>query len=151
MRLAAMNIPPASMMTMPEKLSLTTWASVAPASGLPRSTRSPALTAEARCPKLISRFQTTKPLRTMRPASLATVNGAGLWPVSARVSPELVNRHGVIGLAGIEPVRREIVVVRRVREVLRLEAEPIALAILLAGRAIGRTVEEVAGIELQAR
>ena len=42
-------------------------------------------------------------------------------------------------------------VVGRIGEVLRLEREPVALAVLAAAGAVQRAVEEVAGVELDPR
>ena len=53
--------------------------------------------------------------------------------------------------AGIEPRGRKVGTVRRVRPGLRLQAERVGLAIELSALAGERAVEEIAGIELQAR
>src|SRR6476620_9648059 len=54
-------------------------------------------------------------------------------------------------LAGAEDGRREVGLVGRVREVLGLEAEAVALAVGAAGCADERAGQEIAGVELDAR
>src|SRR5205814_3603699 len=61
---------------------------------------------------------------------------------------ELVDRRLMIGLAGLELGGRELWVVRRIREVLRLQAKCRAMAVNLSTLAVNRAVEEVASIEL---
>ena len=64
---------------------------------------------------------------------------------------EPVDRPRPVRLVRPQDRRREVRVVRRVGEVLRLERQAVALAVLAAGRAVQRAVEEVARVELQAR
>ena len=54
-------------------------------------------------------------------------------------------------VAGIEPRRGKLGAIRRIREHLRFQAQPVALTVDAAGLADDRAVEKVAGIELQAR
>src|SRR5690349_2064971 len=65
---------------------------------------------------------------------------------------ELVGRRRVVRLARIELRRRELAdLIRGVREVLGLERQSVALAVLPATRAVQRAVQEVARIELEPR
>src|SRR6476661_559281 len=69
---------------------------------------------------------------------------------------DLVGGEGVGGrfavlLAGAEDGRGEVGLVGRVREVLGLEAETVALAVGAAGCADERAGQEIAGVELDAR
>ena len=66
-------------------------------------------------------------------------------------SSRTVDRRRVVGLPGTEDRRRELGLVRRVREVLGLQRKAIALAVLPATRAVQRAVEEVARVELDPR
>src|SRR3954453_6151930 len=63
---------------------------------------------------------------------------------------EPVDRVRPVRLVRAQDRRREVRVVRGVGEVLRLERETVALAVLPARRAVQRAVEEVARVELQA-
>ena len=83
-----------------------------------------------------------------RPA--APARGRGRDGMDGSVVPvpasrgERVHRRRVVGLPRVEPRRREVRVVRRVGEVLGLQRQPVALAVLAAARAVERAVEEVA-------
>src|ERR1700744_3380852 len=61
-----------------------------------------------------------------------------------------VARDMTIGLSGIEPRRWKIRTVRRIRIMLRLQAQRIELAMGAAVFADHAAVEEIAGIELHA-
>src|SRR6266545_1378203 len=81
------------------------------------------------------------------------------WPRSPRpatgaagsVGRELVDRGGLVELAGREHGRREVRVVGRVRVVLGLEGEAVALPVHPSAGPHQRPVQEVARVELQAR
>ena len=62
-----------------------------------------------------------------------------------------VLRRRLVGLPGTQHHRREVRLVRRVRVVLRLQAQPAALDVGLAAAALDRSIQEVAGVELHAR
>src|SRR5437016_2752102 len=64
---------------------------------------------------------------------------------------ERVDGRGLVRLPGTEDRRREVGLVRRIWEVLGLERQPIALAVLPATRAVERAVQEVARVELDSR
>src|SRR5213078_1068330 len=61
---------------------------------------------------------------------------------------ELVDRGRLEDPAGLERRRREARVVGRIREVLRLEREPVAAPVDAAARSDERSVEQVAGVQL---
>src|SRR3954463_898032 len=63
---------------------------------------------------------------------------------------EAVDRRALERLPRPQHGRGEVRVVRRVREVLGLECEPVALAVAVAAEAVERPVEEVPGVELDA-
>src|SRR5690242_1367136 len=67
------------------------------------------------------------------------------------IGTELEDRGGLVDLPGPQHRRREVRVVRRVRVVLGLEGEAVTLAVHPATGAHQRAVEEVAGVELDAR
>ncbi len=64
---------------------------------------------------------------------------------------ERVDRRRVVRVARVEPGRRERLLVRRVGIVLRLQRQPVTLAVGPAARAVERAVEEVARVELDPR
>src|SRR5205814_5708286 len=64
---------------------------------------------------------------------------------------ELIDRRRRVPLSGLEHGRREVRLVRRVREVLRLKAKTITTNIDLAAFAGDRAVQEIACVELDAR
>src|SRR5262249_13823801 len=64
---------------------------------------------------------------------------------------ELEDRRRVQLLPRPKDRGREVRVVGRVREVLRLQREPVALAVRVAARPVDRPVEEVARVELDPR
>src|SRR5215212_2361860 len=78
---------------------------------------------------------------------MATLLGTG----GARsVGGEPVDAGGVVALAGAQHGRREVWVVGRVREVLGLQGQAVALAVGAAAGPDQGPVEEVAGVELDA-
>ena len=87
------------------------------------------------------------PPRARRGAAPRGARGGGMGLVVA-VRRQGVDGRRVVGLPGTEDRRREVRLVRRVGEVLGLQREPVALAVLPAARADERAVEEVAGVEL---
>src|SRR5215211_389941 len=79
---------------------------------------------------------------------IATLLGTG---AARSVGGEPVDGGGLVPLAGRQHGRREVRVVGRVRVVLGLQGEPVALPVHPAAGADQRPVQEVAGVELDAR
>src|ERR1039458_7971062 len=75
--------------------------------------------------------------------------GEARLPPLPRVKP--VGRGGPVGGARLEDVRREVGVVDRIGEMLRLQAKRPVLAVRDALLPGDRAVEEVAGVELNPR
>src|SRR6185369_10367453 len=61
------------------------------------------------------------------------------------------DRPGIVGLPGTQLGRREVLLIGGIREMLRLEAEAGAQRVDVPALALDRPVEEVPGIELDAR
>src|SRR3954464_3517960 len=57
----------------------------------------------------------------------------------------------IVILARLENRRREIALVRRVREMLRLEAQPAAMRVDVTSLPLDRAVKKIARVELQPR